>query len=123
MPPLIIKGDRLMAEETREEMFREREESWRRHIRLWEESGLTQIEYCRQNNLSRQRFTYWKCKRDRKDEPVKFVPLHTGHTIKNQSLKDAGLRLIIGDKYKVEIGEGFSEEVLYRLMTALERVM
>ncbi len=54
---------------------------------------------------------------------MRVLPLHTGHTIKNQSLKDAGLRLIIGDKYKVEIGEGFSEEVLYRLMTALERVM
>lgn len=111
-----------MAEEPREEMNSEREESWTRHIKLWEESGLTQIEYCRQNNLSKHRFTYWKCKRQRKDKPIKFVPLYPGHTTKNQSLKDAGLRLIIGERYKVEIGEGFSEDVLHRLMVALERV-
>ncbi|GEM_PF-3955840 len=45
-----------MAEEMREEMGREREESWTRHISCWKESGLTQIEYCRQNNLSKHRF-------------------------------------------------------------------
>lgn len=112
-----------MAEDPRGEMNREREESWTRHIKLWEGSGLTQIEYCRQNNLSKHRFTYWKWKRDRKDEPVKFVPLYPGHAIKNQSVKDSGLRLIIGERYKVEVGEGFSEDVLYRLMSALERVM
>jgi hypothetical protein len=79
--------------------------------------------YCRQNNLSKHRFTYWKCKRQRKDEPVKFVPLYPRHATRNQSLKDSGLRLIIGERYRIEIGEVFSEDVLYRLMAALERVM
>jgi hypothetical protein len=112
-----------MAEETREGINGDREESWTRHIKLWGESGLTQIEYCRQNNLSKHRFTYWKCKRQRKDEPVKFVPLYPRHATRNQSLKDSGLRLIIGERYRIEIGEVFSEDVLYRLMAALERVM
>jgi hypothetical protein len=111
-----------MAEEMREEMGREREEGWTRHIKLWEESGLTQIEYCRQNNLSKHRFTYW-CKRHRKKEPVKFVSLYPTHTIKNPSLNNTGLKLIIGERYRVDIGEGFSEDVLYRLIAALERVM
>jgi hypothetical protein len=31
--------------------------------------------------------------------------------------------LIIGDRYRIEVGEGFSEDVLYRLVAALERVM
>lgn len=123
MKPLIIEEERLMAEETREEINREREESWTRHIKGWEESGLTQIEYCRQNNLSKHRFTYWKCKRHRKDEPVKFVSLCPTRTTRNASLKDTGVRLIIRDRYRVEVGEGFSEDVLHRLIVVLERVM
>jgi len=112
-----------MAEEGRSEQETEREESWLRHIKDWEESGLTQVEYCRQNNLSRHRFTYWRCKRKRKEEPIKFVPLYRKQIIGNPSLNNSGIRLIIGDRYRVEVGEGFSEDVLYRLVAALERVM
>ena len=111
-----------MAEGSREEKDKEREESWTRHIKDWERSGLTQIEYCRQNDLSKHRFIYWKSKRQIKKEPIKFVSLYPGHTIKNPSLNDTGLKLIIGDKYRIEVGEGFSEDVLHRLMTALERM-
>jgi len=112
-----------MAEETKEDMVREREEGWARHIKSWEESGLTQVEYCRQNNLSRHKFTYWRCKRHRKNEPIKFVPLISRRAIRTPMINDSGLRLIIGDRYRIEVGERFSEEALFRLMAALESVM
>ena len=33
---------------------------WRVHIERWRESGVTQAEYCRQNDLKPSRFYVWK---------------------------------------------------------------
>ena len=35
---------------------------WPAHIARWKESGLTQAEYCRQNELRLHAFGYWKRK-------------------------------------------------------------
>lgn len=35
---------------------------WQTHIQAWKKSGLSQTEYCRQNNISLSSFTNWKSK-------------------------------------------------------------
>jgi len=41
----------------------ERCQYWQAHIEAWTRSnGLSQVEYCRQNGLRPNRFTYWKRK-------------------------------------------------------------
>ncbi|HPB80639.1 MAG TPA: hypothetical protein PK200_01245 [Spirochaetota bacterium] len=35
---------------------------WQTHIQTWKDSGLSQTEYCRQNNISLSSFTNWKAK-------------------------------------------------------------
>ena len=112
-----------MDKRTRKEKNREKQEYWRSHIKAWEESGLSQVDYCRENNLSRHRFTYWKCKGDKKTVSMTFVPVlskpSNQHSIMHNT---APLKVLIGDRYRVEVGDGFSPDTLSRLMEALKRI-
>jgi hypothetical protein len=110
-------------EQTREDYNREKQEFWTSHIESWKESGLKQIEYCRQNNLSRHRFTYWKCKLNKKLEPLRFVAI-SGDGIRSQIYENnrAFLKLNIGDTYQIEFSDGFSPDTLSPLIRALGRI-
>jgi len=109
-----------MAEETSEERNRAKQQFWSSHIESWKDSGLKQSEYCRQNNLIRHRFTYWKCKLHKKIESLSFVPI-PGNTILSQiNLNNqATLKLNIGGPYQIEIGDGFSPATLSILIRTL----
>jgi len=109
-----------MAEQTREEKNREKQEFWSSHIESWKDSGLKQVEYCRQNNLIRHRFTYWKCKLHKKIEPLSFVPI-PGNTIRSQINinNQASLKLNINSTYQIEVGDGFSPDTLSILVRTL----
>ena len=108
---------------------KERAEYWRKHIERWEESGQRQIDYCREHNLSRHRFTYWKCKKDKnnhnnKDESrVRFIPVVTKPaTIRAIQINTEPLKVQIGDRYRIEVGEGFSPETLTQLIKTLRDI-
>ena len=112
-----------MDKQTRAEKNREKREYWKSHIEAWKNSNLSQVEYCRQNDLSRHRFTYWKCKGDKKSEAIRFIPVIPKFP-SSFRLKDsiAPLKVIIGDRYRIEIGDGFSSDTLLRLMGTLGRL-
>tara|TARA_R110001592_G_C13141906_1_gene747390 strand:- start:2010 stop:2336 length:327 start_codon:yes stop_codon:yes gene_type:complete len=42
---------------------------WEKHLIQWRETGSSQAEYCRKNNLKEHTFSYQKCKRINKIEP------------------------------------------------------
>jgi len=54
---------------------------WLPHIEAWEKSGQSQSAYCREHNLVKTRFTYWKLKlrptelRRQADSVSGFVPV------------------------------------------------
>lgn len=54
-----------------------RREFWRMHIREWVDSGCSQTEFCRRENLPRANFHYWKKKfRETKAKgQLRLVPL------------------------------------------------
>lgn len=48
---------------------------WERHIDQWQESGLSQLAYCRKHHLKPHRFYYWR-RRIMKTQPdVSFLPV------------------------------------------------
>ena len=67
-------------------------------IDQWIESRLPQIEYCRQNGLRPNKFTYWKIKLGKSNRPIGLVqvsvPAHCSQ---------AGLKLNIGRELQLEI--------------------
>lgn len=112
-----------MDKQPRSEKNRKKKEYWTSHIKEWKKSGLSQIDYCKQNNLSRHRFTYWKCKGDKKSKSMTFIPvLHKPSPTLPIINSTAQLKVLIGDQYRIEIGDGFSPDTLSRLMYTLERM-
>ena len=112
-----------MDKQTRSEKNKEKQEYWNSHIEAWKQSGLSQIDYCIQNDLSKHRFTYWKCKKHKESAPIKFVPVLPKPILSSFSINDTvPLKVIIGDRYRIEIGDGFSSDTLLRLMCTLERL-
>ena len=101
---------------------REKADFWSDHIKSWEESGQSQIDYCRENNLSRHRFTYWKIKNNKKSNPIKFVPIITKPSTSSLDSSIEPLKVQVGDKYRIEVGEGFSGETLIRLINTLSGI-
>jgi len=91
---------------------------WKTHIEKWSDSGLTQTKYCKQNKISRDRFTYWKRKFKKKDLPVEFV--RVSHV--SQVMRTADLKLNIGADLQIEIPEGFSQVTLEQILKVLEEI-
>jgi hypothetical protein len=53
----------LIKSETGDQCF------WEKHLTQWRESGSSQAEYCRKNNLKEHAFSNQKCKRINKTAP------------------------------------------------------
>jgi hypothetical protein len=50
----------MTTEKSRQEENGEKRRYWKEHLDAWRASGLSQVEYCRQHDLSRFQFQYWK---------------------------------------------------------------
>jgi hypothetical protein len=99
---------------TPEERSRFREQ----HIQNWRSSGLSQTEYCRQNNISSKTFLYWKRKHKAANEPVCLVEVPVSPLRPSCS---SPIRLIVGTHYRIEIERDFDKELLDQLLRFMER--
>lgn len=113
---------------------------WESHLKNWEKSGINQSQYCRSNNLNYSVFHYWKRKFSRSriiGKSAKLVridrTLLSANNLKERhstiDLSSGGegrpsLRLWVGvsSNYCIEVEEGFSVDVLTRLLQCLRRV-
>lgn len=95
-------------------------EFWMKHIKKCSESGLTQKEYCRQNGVGLKSMGYWKRKLKKESQEVSFV--HLPIPFQPAPIRSEALRLICGDKYKIEVGNHFSADTLKRLIQTIERL-
>jgi len=116
-----------MEAENKKDRDREKAEYWRGHIDRWKESGQRQIDYCSENNLSRHRFTYWKCKGNKNNHKeiskTRFIPVVTRPAvIRSLQRNTEPLKVEIEDRYRIEVGEGFCCETLTRLIKTLEDI-
>ena len=113
-----------MVELTNAEKNIKKQEYWTTQIEAWKKTELSQVEYCRQNNLTKGRFTYWKCKLERKSKKVTFMPVFNGpiSQLQKPSNNFAPLKLILEEKYQIEIGDGFSTTTLQKLIQSVESI-
>ena len=102
------------------EQLEQKRSYWKQHIDSWQETGLTQIEYCRRNNLKHHKLVYWKKRFLKTETDVSFVP------IKLEDLLDipappesASLFLAINNYFKIEIRPGFDAQLLRELIFVL----
>lgn len=101
----------------------DKKQYWRKHVASWRESNLSQVEYCRLNDLSIKNFGYWKRKESKAvSVHPRFFPL-VAAGIGPMALRTSALQLNIQEKrFSIEIDEDFSPMLLRRLITTLEQV-
>ena len=89
--------------------------AWHNHIRAWEEGDLSQAEFCRIHNLPIKSFYYWKKKYEK--PPVSFIPINLKPDIFKQP---ATICLVVDNRYRLEIPNGFEPETLIKLLQILK---
>ena len=99
---------------------KKKQRHWVDHLLTWKKSGLTQAEYCRRNQLSIKCFTYWKSKTERPDPSMQLVPVPVSPV--REYPQSAELVLVLGDRYRVEVGDGFNPATLEKLVCVLYRI-
>lgn len=92
---------------------------WTDHFEKQKQSGLTQKDYCIQNNLSVKYFANVKIKINKlKLNNARFVKIP--FDIKNKFLPSKEIQLVINDKYKINLHSNFDAETLKRILKTIE---
>ncbi len=109
-----------MEQLSRAEQLEQKRSYWRQHIDSWQETGLTQAEYCRQHNLKHHQLAYWRKRFLKAETDVSFVPLKLENLLDLPTCQDqTSLTLIINNQFKIEIRAGFDAQLLQQLIFAL----
>jgi len=109
-----------MHELSRAEQLEQKRSYWKQHIDSWQETSLTQTEYCRQHNLKHHQLVYWKKRFLKTETNVSFVPLKLEGLLETSARQDqAALTLVINNQIKVEIRAGFDAQLLRQLIFVL----
>jgi len=103
-----------MTAASKHNQLTEKHRYWKQHIEQWFKSGLSQVEYCRQNNLKIRQFNYFKSKFKKDNLPVQFVQVPVKPVNAPSFLK-----LNIGSSFQVEIPDGFSQVTLTQVLQVL----
>jgi hypothetical protein len=109
-----------MEKKPRAEENEEKRRFWEEHFKRWETSGITQNEYCRQNNLRVNRFIYWKKKCPQKPT-ASLVEWSVPEAEKSSVLAfGAPLCVVVGERYRIEIHKGFDPGLLNNVVRVLK---
>ena len=109
-----------MEQISRAEQLEQKRAYWRQHIDSFQQTGLTQAEYCRRHNLKHHQLVYWKKRFLKTETDVSFVPLKLEDLLDMPSGPEhASLTLVIDNQFKIEIRAGFDPQLLRQLIFSL----
>jgi len=93
---------------------------WEKHITGWEESGITQAEYCRIHELNAGQFTYFKSRFKRKNDNFSPVAVQINPDMfRSEAACRSALRLNLGNGLQIEIENDFDPSFLTALIRTL----
>jgi hypothetical protein len=100
-----------------------RQQFWQDHLAKWNATELSQVEYCGRNRISLKSFQYWKRKTKQNSGVPALVELTLPKSLPVPLLSShPQLCLVVGQRYRVEIGKGFDSEDLERVVRVLEQI-
>jgi len=100
-------------------MPHERNEEMQVHLEAWKSSGLTQVEYCQQNNIKSHIFTYYKSKLGYVQAKVTSNALMPVQIVSEQS-HCSGIIINLPDNLSIDINPGFDPTTLQQVLTLLK---
>ncbi|MCP4102484.1 MAG: hypothetical protein GY750_13835 [Lentisphaerae bacterium] len=95
------------------ETTNKRRSFWQTHVEAHRISGLTQKEYCLQNNISYWSFNSWKCKMKDRDHELQEV---SPEIVQGLSSDGKQIKVILDNHITISIPQGFSEETLCKIL-------
>lgn len=103
--------------------IKEKQEFWQTHIEAWQQSSLSQAEYCRRNNLPIKSFGYRKRRiLGSSNQEQLFIPV----TIQAEPVRafetETPLRLALQNGLKIEVAGDFNPGILQKLIRVAEAV-
>ena len=116
-----IKGETMLTEISRQEEQEEKRRFWKRHTEDWRTSGLTRVDYCRQHNLSYDRFIYRKRKFRKEPDPA-FIELKFPAVPYPKMSSPTSLLRVSFSRFQVAVERNFDPETLRQLIYSLERL-
>ena len=105
---------------SREVERKRKRQHWNHHLLRWRQSGLSQAEYCRRHQLSIKCFVYWKSRLGRSDPSIKLVAVPVSQAMEPKQSSE--LALVVGDRFRVEVKDGFNPETFEKLLRVLSRI-
>ena len=100
-------------------MSHERNEEMQMHLDAWKNSGLTQTQYCQQNNIKPHIFTYYKSKLGSGQSKVTANALLPVQVVAEKS-KDCYIRINLPDNLSIDIIPGFDPRTLQHVLSLLK---
>lgn len=97
---------------------------WRRHVEAWRESGLSQADYCRQQNLNRKTFSLWTRRvRDdlsmSKDSPLELISVQVTPSAPAVTTEASPILLRLAHGAQLELSTAASPHWLAELLRCL----
>ena len=116
----------MAAEEVHAKPLTKRGRFWAKHLRQWLQSGLSQVEYCRQKDLSAPALGWWKRQLPRDlwsgsplvlPEPARgaFVELQIGRG------QEATYEIVLGQGRSLRLGPRFDLGQVRQLVQVLDQ--
>ena len=112
-----------MTSQSQAKQLAQKRRFWEQQIQQWRDSGLTQTEFCRLQNLKPHQLTYWKKRFHRTQAPVSLVELQLGSASQSHTCSSGSpLRLILDEQYRIDIDRGFDPVTLQQLVLTLRQL-
>ena len=97
---------------------------WQQHIEGWETSGLTQVIYCQQHDISLASFGYWRTRLKRmqpdnigREIETRFLPVQL-----LSSQHDPLLTLRTPQNVSIDVSGGFDPQLLKEVLQVLDTI-
>ena len=104
--------------------MQDKREYWFHHVELWNNSGLSQAEYARQNQLSLRKLNYYK-RLLLRTQPPQYQPLIPAVVIEETTapeIRSSGITLVSPTGFHIELGDNFDQSALHKVITILKEV-
>jgi hypothetical protein len=108
------------------------EQVWRQRVEAWRSSGLNQKLFCEQNHLALSTFSLWRQRlsdhptprgtnQAQRTQPVsaclEVVPVPMVRAVVSAP---PPVVVVVGGRYRLELGDGFQEKTLHQVLQVLE---
>lgn len=104
-----------MQNNYREMTLAEKRKFWEEQIRFWQESGLSQSEYCKRHGIRSSQWFYWKRRCRKTEKSVTLVPLRIPGMLGGER-KAPTVRLTTPNGFTIELNQEASRLSLQQLI-------